>query len=186
MVYSGSKVVTWRDYMGPMCWVWIVCNTLALLCSCYLERLHGTEGFEKSKDQATDLQCAEENNGSRLKSATGINYNPKIPYLETKAGDQTRNIKMVAYIKLIVFIPKISTMYKEKSCLYKLISSILTHTTSKYIHRWNLSESVNAHTCFPIVLFKQKTSHEQANRQEQYKGTASGHFIYTRSQTTKS
>lgn len=40
----------------------------------------------KSKDQGTDLQCAKENNGSRLKSTTGINYNPKIPYLETKAG----------------------------------------------------------------------------------------------------
>lgn len=40
----------------------------------------------KSKDQGTDLQCAEENNCSRLKSTTGINYNPKVPYLETKAG----------------------------------------------------------------------------------------------------
>jgi hypothetical protein len=57
--------------------------------SCYLERLHGTKEFVKSKDQGTDLQCAEENNGSRVKSTTGINYNPKIPYLETKAGDQT-------------------------------------------------------------------------------------------------
>jgi hypothetical protein len=85
---------------------------------------------------------------------------------------------MVGYIKLIVFILKISTMYKEKSFLYKLISSILMHITSKYIHRWNLSESVNAHTCFPIVLFKQKTSQEQANRQEQYKGTPSGHCIH--------
>lgn len=40
----------------------------------------------KSKDQGTDLQCAEENNGSRLKSTTGINCNPKDTILRNQGG----------------------------------------------------------------------------------------------------
>jgi hypothetical protein len=144
-----------------------------------LERLHGTEGFVKSKVQGTDLQCAEENNGSRLKSTTGINYNPKIPYLETKAGDQTRNIKMVAYIKLVVFILKISTMYKEKSCLYK------AHQLHSYAHHKQVQSSMKLirisklHThAFPLCSSNRKLHRNKQIDRSNIRVTASGHCIH--------